>query len=420
MKITHHTKMMMNDIILNSTIETSQREPKNVIQQNLSRTRLAASCMFIVDGMGFGTWASVIPSFKAQFLLSDSALGGILFSMVTGALIAMPLMGKAMNKWGNHRVLPVLALIYCGSLWVLGIVPSVLLLSLAAFAFGALKGAVDVGMNAQAITVENAIKKPIMSSFQAIWSLGGLAAALFVSTALSYHIAAQTVVMSVSVILLIVTLLNSHALLPEPPHAITVQSTSRSFSPTILKVGALLFTVLFAEGAMMDWSGVYAKTISGASESLAPVAFAMFSVAMAAGRLMGDYLIARLGTLKVLRFGGFALVVGIVLVCLIHYWLITFLGFAIAGLGLANLFPILLGVGGRDHGQESGTAVATITTIGFLGLLAGPPAIGSISSFLGLPAALSIVIVFGLIISVLGTRVIASIQEKNLQEVLVE
>lgn len=411
-----HTVSIMNTILSEDKLPAFQQgmeTDKSDSMQRFTKARRAASFIFLMDGMGFGTWAALIPSFKAIFGLSDGTLAWVLFSMVSAALLAMPLTGKALHKWGSHQVISKLSVLYCIVLFTLMWVPNLQLFMLAAFVFGACKGVMDVAINAQAITVENAINKPIMSMFQAVWSLGGVCAAIIVSVALKAHVTPSFIGMGMACFLLVMGLLNGPSLLPD--HA-QEGSEGGAFSwrnPTLLKVGGLLFLVLFSEGAMMDWSAVYARSVSGAPSYLAPVAFAVFSSAMTTGRLVGDALLAKLGAIKVFGLGSLMLLMGVVLVSLWHVWPVTFLGFGIAGLGLSNMFPILLGVGARVHEHSSGPAVATVTTIGFFGFLVGPPVIGALSHSFGLPVALSSITLFALLLMTFDTRVISTLLIKQ-------
>jgi MFS family permease len=187
--------------------------------------------------------------------------------------------------------------------------------------------------------------------------------------------------------------------MPHPPH----QGGKFKFpNGRLLKIGILACMALLAEGVMMDWSAVYSRTVSGAATWLAPIAYGVFSCCMAAGRLSGDYLIGRFGPAKILRFGGALTTAGLVVIVGIHEWPATFFGLALAGFGLANLVPILLSAGGRAHEGGVGQGVAAISMMGYFGFLVGPPLIGGISHFVGLPGAFVVVILFSAFIAFRG------------------
>lgn len=368
--------------------------------------RLAASAFFLLDGIGFGTWAALIPTFKQHFGVSDAGLSYALLGMVVGSMVSMPLAGQLIARFGSQRVAVAGALAICTVLPLLALAPSFALFIAAAGLFGLSKGALDVSVNVQAITVENAVQRPIMASFQALWSLGGLIAASVVSFCLQHQITSTVLTISVASALLLCIGLTSRNLMPDPPPAGKPSARFQWPNPTLRWIGFLAFLALFAEGVMMDWSAVYARTIAGASESLAPMAYAVFSFSMAGGRLIGDWAIGRMTPTGVLRITGILMMVGLCIIIFVPVWPATFAGLLVAGLAISNWVPILFGVAGRAHEAGAGPGVATVTTIGYFGFLAGPPLIGMLSVAAGLPQALMVVLVFGAIISTFGVTVL--------------
>ncbi|MCW1887156.1 MFS transporter [Luteolibacter flavescens] len=378
------------------------------------RARWAASVLFLVDGIGFGTWAAMIPSVKQKFVLNESGISIVLLAIVVGALFSMSLIGRALSRHGSRTMLTWMAPGYAVSLALLAVAPSFGWLLAAAAVFGAFKGSLDVSVNAQAITVENAGDKPIMATFQALWSIGGLVAALLVGLALKQGIAPMVITLAIAAALLVASFASSGAL--AGGDAAPVKAKKRGFSlpnGRIMRIGALAFLALFAEGVMMDWSAVYTRTVSGAEAWLAPLAYGMFSGSMAAGRLVGDRVTARFGGLTVLRVSGMLTFIGLLLIISVHQWPVTFLGLGFAGLGLANLVPVLFGAGGRAHEESVGQGVAAVSMIGYFGFLAGPPAIGGLSHWIGLPGAFGVVVVFALLLAVWGPGVLGKASVKS-------
>jgi len=318
-------------------------------------------------------------------------------------------------KWGSPKVLLWGSILYSLTLLSVAYTPSFFLLIAASFAFGIFKGCMDVSVNAQAIPIENQYDKPIMSMFQATWSVGGLLASLFISSALHLNLSFSVIITIISALLLTLAVISYRHLLADP---VQEKQQSPGFqwpSPILLKIGFVTFLVLYTEGAMMNWSAVYARSVAQASADLAPGAFAALSFMMALGRFTGDAVIAKYGRLTVFKWGASLIALGILLVSTIHVWPATFLGFGLAGLGLSNLYPILLGAAGRTE-EGAGPGIATIATIGFLGYLAGPPLIGSLSHTLGLPVAISTVTVFGILAGIFGTGILKPLLGKlNLQ-----
>jgi MFS family permease len=372
----------------------------------IGSARRATSTLFVVDGMTFGTWAALIPSFQQRFGLSDGQLSWVLFGLVLGALISMPLTGQLIARWGSRAIALPAALTFCATLTVLALAPNYATLIAAAVLFGAVKGAVDVSINAQAITVENAIEKPIISSFQAFWSLGGLGAAFLLSIAMNHGFPATLLMLAMAVFLLLLTLSAFDRLLSDRS---PLKNEPRGFSwpdSKLLRLGGLAFLALFSEGVLLDWSAVYAHSVVNVSVAVAPMAFAAFALSMAAGRFVGDLLIARFGPIVVLRVSGALMALGVGVAVLIPTWPAVLMGFTTVGFGIANLVPILFGVAGRMHEDGAGPGLATVTTLGYFGFLSGPPVIGALAAFAGLPLAFGMVVVFGTIIATLGVSVV--------------
>lgn len=367
-----------------------------------SRARFAASLFFLVDGIGFGTWAALIPSIKQKFVLTESGLSIVLLSLVAGALISMSLVGRVLAAKGSRFLLAILAPGYCIGLALLVLAPGLGWLLAAGAIFGAFKGALDVSVNSQAITIENAGTKPIMAGFQALWSIGGLIAALLVGLALRVGIPGSGAALSIAGVLLAISLASSGNLAGGDASPVRRKRAFKLPNGRLLRIGALVFLALFSEGVMMDWSAVYTRTVAGAEEWLAPLAYGVFSLSMAAGRFMGDRVTARHGGLAMLRISGSLTFIGLLLVIVIREWPLTFLGLGFAGLGLANLVPVLVGAGGRVHEESVGQGVALVSLIGYFGFLAGPPAIGILSHWIGLPGAFGVVVAFALILAVMG------------------
>ena len=374
-----------------------------------ARSRLATSLLFLVDGIGFGTWAALIPSIKQRFELGESGLSMVLLSMVVGALLSMSLVGRALARRGSKAMLGWLAPGYGIALALLVLAPGFGWLLAAGALFGAFKGAFDVSLNSQAITIENAMGRPVMSTFQGLWSLGGLIAALLVGLALRQGLSAIVIGFAIAAALVMAALAACGSLATGD---VSTAPRKRGLSlpnGRLVKIGALAALALFSEGVMLDWSAVYARSVAGAEAWLAPLAFGVFSLSMASGRFLGDWIAARHGGPSVLRFSGVLSFIGMLLIIFVKIWPVTFLGLGFMGLGVANLVPVLFGAAGRAHEESVAQGVATVSVIGYFGFLAGPPAIGGLSHWLGLPGAFSVVLVFALLLAIPGPKVLRSV-----------
>lgn len=367
------------------------------------RARFATSLLFFVDGSIFGSWAALVPWTERRLGLSTAQLSTVLAALIAGALLSTPVVGRLLATRDSRRVAVPAALGFSLALPVLTLAPSFEALLAIAALFGACKAALDVSVNAQGVVVENAARKPILSSFQAYWSLGGLVASFAVSLALRHELSPTSLLLGLSAAFVTLVLATSNRLLAEPARrADTLKPSFAIRDPRLVRLGLLAFLGLFAEGVLLDWSAVFASTVTRVPVSVAPIAFAAFAVCMAAGRFLGDVFIARLGSSAVLRLSGGLMVTGTLVATLIASFPAALTGFALVGLGIANLVPVIFGAAGRVHEGGAGPGLATVTTIGAFGFLSGPPVIGAIAAWSGLRLAFGCVALFGLLIATAG------------------
>ncbi len=371
--------------------------------------RRAAYAMFFADGIGFGVWAGHIPAFKQKFLLSDSSLSIVLLAVAAGSIVSMPLAGQVVRHFGSRRCIAVSMACFAFCLVSIALAPSLTLFVAAALLFGVAKGGVDVGINAQAVVVENSYGRPIMSSFQALWSVGGLAGGFLTSVTLGLG---STPLINLACVALLMMLLDllfySHLMRGVTSSEGEGGRRFRLPGKALLYVAILTFIALFSEGALQDWAAVYMRQVVAVPVSVAAVGFAGYSTAMAVGRFAGDRALVFFGERLVMRLSGTLIIVGLGVALLVPSPVIAIGGFAVAGLGNSNLVPILFSAAGRDPVLGPGPGIAAVTTVGFCGFLVGPAVIGLMSKFFGLPVALSLVAVLGLITAVCGPSVIHS------------
>jgi MFS family permease len=371
--------------------------------------RHATYAMFLADGLGFGIWAGHIPVFKQRFELSDSALSVVLLAVAAGSIVSMPIAGQAVRHFGSRRCIASALVGYALCLAFLALAPSLLLFVVAALLFGAAKGGVDVGINAQAVVVEREYGRPIMASFQALWSVGGLAGGFLTGATLGLGSTPVVNLVGVASLILLLDLFYSSRLLQDPSSSQAKGGTRFQLpGKALLYVAILTFIALFSEGALQDWAAVYMRQVVAVPVSIAAVGYASYSTAMALGRFGGDRVVAFFGERFVIRVSGALIIVGLAAVLLVPTPFFAIAGLAVAGLGNSNLVPILFSAAGRDPVLGPGPGIAVVTTLGFCGFLIGPAVIGLMSNFFGLPVALSLVALLGLITAVIGPAVIQS------------
>ncbi len=346
-----------------------------------SRARVATSQVFLANGIGIGAWAASIPGIKASLDLSGTALGFGLLMLAAGAMAAMPLAGWLGAKRGGLTAWA--GGLFAASLLLPAAAPGYLALLPALFVLGAANGALDVLMNAGAARVEAAWGRAIMSSFHACWSLGGLLGAGI--TAVAVHFGAGVLPFAAATVAALVA---GAARLGLQDSAAADAGGFAWPTRAAAGIGALCFLAFMTEGAVADWSGVFLRA-AGATAAGAAAGFAGFSAAMVMGRLFGDRLVRRLGPALVLRAGAVLAAAGFGLAVL---WPAAgAAGFALVGLGVANMAPLMFSAAGRT-GTAASTGVAAVATLGYAGLLLGPPVIGAASDIVGLRWALVLLI----------------------------
>jgi predicted MFS family arabinose efflux permease len=301
----------------------------------------------------------------------------------------MPTAGALSSRYGCRVLLTTSSLAACAALPVLAIVSSARLLAVVLFLFGAALGSADCVMNVQAVIVERAGAKPMMSGFHAFYSLGGIAGAVSVSILL---ILGATPLNSTLVALAAMILVVWAAYPGLLPHGNPREGPAFAIPHGIvLALGVLCFIVFLVEGAMLDWSAVLMTEQRAASPATAGFAFASFSLAMTLGRLVGDRVVAKLGRRTVVASGGLLAAGGIALATLVPIPALALLGYALVGLGCSNIVPVLFTAVGRQRTMPQAVAVPAITTLGYAGILMGPAGIGFIARHSSLPIAFLVV-----------------------------
>ena len=363
--------------------------------------RLAVALLFFLNGAVFATWVTRIPAIQSKLLLTPGQLGLALLGTAAGALVAMNLSGFLSARFGSRSVTTIAALCLCAILPLLALAPTLPALVATLLLFGASSGSMDVAMNTQGVAVERRYGRPILNSFHACYSLGGLAGALASGMIASLGLAPLPQFLGVALLFVPLTLAVTRLLLPAEAEAEAETEGKRvTFAlPTraVLALGLVAFCVVLGEGAMGDWSAVYLTGTLHSGAALAAAGYAAFSIVMAGGRGVGDRLTARLGPMTVVRLGGLVAATGLAL-ALIGIWVPTaILGFGLVGAGFSVVFPLTLSAAGRTTKQAYGTAIAAVATCGYMGFLIGPPVIGFIADALSLRIALGVVVVLSLL-----------------------
>lgn len=350
--------------------------------------------MFFTAGIGFGGWAALIPSYQHRLQLSDAELAMALLTFAIGAMLAMPLAGIALIRIPGPKIALISAL---GFSLVQAIAPhATSLIGLCAIVTlsGAFFGCFDVALNTHATLVEKAWGNTIMSSMHALFSLGGFAAATVVGGLIAFGAGPAYCQTAVCLLIAVIALAFYRRLdLPTAPVPDERDTPIRGRpSAKVLGFGVLSLLGFMVEGGMGDWSGVYFVSVIGTDLGAATSAYAAFALVMGLGRLTGDIAVRRLGSTRTLWLGAVLGMAGLALALLWPRFETGIIGFALVGLGIANIVPILLTAAGRDPGAPAGVNVSVVAWFGYSGLLLGPPLVGFSAALVGLQASLAIFI----------------------------
>lgn len=358
-------------------------------------TRIA----FFIAGLGIAAWAPLVPYAKARAGLDEGTLGLLLLCLGVGSILAMPLAGILATRFGCRKVATGGTLLICAALPLLATVSSIPALIATLFMFGAGLGTVDSTVNLQAVIVERASGKHMMSGFHGLFSLGGIVGAAGVSALLGLGLTPLAAMLVVVAVLI-------GALFKAVPHMLPYgsESSGPAFAiphGIVLFIGGMCFIVFLTEGAALDWSAVFLAQERGIDTAYAGLGYAAFALTMTAGRLMGDRIVRHLGATRVILFGGLLAAAGLFLATFAPSWEAALLGYALVGAGCSNIVPVLYTAVGKQTVMPESIAVPAITTLGYAGILAGPAVIGfvahasSLSFAFGLMALLLVAVAIG-------------------------
>jgi MFS family permease len=345
-------------------------------------TRIA----FFIAGFGMAAWAPLVPFAKERLGIQEGALGTLLLCLGAGSIIAMPLAGFLTSRVGCRRVLIFSVLVASATLPMLAQVSSIYLLGLALFFFGAGIGALDCTMNIQAIILERASGRTMMSGFLGLFSLGGVVGAGGMTGLLSTGMSPLDATLVVVAVIAVLLALSASHFLPYGG-----RSSGPAFAlarGVVLFIGVLCFILFLAEGAVLDWSAVFLAEVRGMSPEHAGLGYAAFAATMTVCRLTGDRLVSSVGPKVTVIGGSLVASAGLALATLIPSWPVALLGYALVGVGCSNIVPVMFSLAGKQDEMPESIAVPAITTMGYAGVLLGPALIGFVAHGTNLVVAL--------------------------------
>jgi len=358
--------------------------------------RIAVCIFFLVNGLLYGNWTARLPAIQRFYDISNSILGGLLFTMAVGAVFAMPFAGWLSTRFGSKVITQVGGILSCIIIPCIVFTPNLAIVSAAFFSLGLCVGATDVAMNGQAVFVERAYGKAIMSSFHAVFSvgmaLGAGSGALFAKfeVPLLSHLTLVAIIGGVACLAAAFYLIND-----TPEEEEKREKGGRFVLPTkaIIPLGIVAFCCMSGEGAMADWSAIYLNKVVGQSEYFSAIGYGVFAIAMTIGRVFGDYFTERIGKYKLMIYNSMFSVVGLVILLSFATTGATLVGLFLVGIGLATIVPIVYSSAGNMNGIDPSIGIAMATTIGYTGFFVGPPMIGFLSDAFGLRVGLGFVLI---------------------------
>jgi MFS family permease len=371
---------------------------------------------FLVHGLVVSTWVSRIASVKSALHLGDGALGLALLGTAIGSVTAIPLCGALVVRRGSRAIARWTAAGFCLSLLAIPLAYDTASLFAALLFYGAMAGANDVAMNAQAVATEKLLGTPTISRFHAMFSIGGIAGAAAGAFVAGRGVPSAAHLIWAALIFLAFAL-SATPLLADTRNGAVATGTGRPslrrLPMALFALSAIGFCIFLSEGAIADWTGVYLKQVLNASAGLAPVGYAVFSAAMAVFRLAGDAITLRIGRAATIRYGGAIAAAGLSFALLVDspYWALA--GFAAAGAGFSSIIPLAFAAGGRIPELSEGAGVATVSGLGYLGFLVGPPAIGFLSELTSLRVGLFLLVLLSATAAALVSLVVRAAGGKS-------
>jgi MFS family permease len=367
----------------------SVRSPRSA----LSRARRSTRAQFMNLGFAAGAWGVHLPSVKSHFALDERTLSLVLLATSLGSLLTLTIAGRVVGRLGARGTSVIAGWGFCLVLGLSLFVPSVWLLLPLMVVFGASESVFDVSINAEGTTLETLSGRSVMSGFHGMFSLGAMigagAAALMIRAAVPAPLQLGIIGSAIAVSIL----LASRGMLASHPVADGAQSHFTWPRGTLLMIGALICFGMLAEGVMFNWSVLYVTQELHAPQERAALAYVAFAGATAAMRFVGDAVRDRVSERTMLLAGPITAAIAMLLVLLAARPWAAMAGFALVGAGLATVVPILYNAATRVPGVSRAAAIASVSSIGYVGFMIGPPIIGAIAHATTLTVAMGTLVV---------------------------
>lgn len=365
--------------------------------QTASRQRIkfATTVFFFISGFGYAAWASRIPTIKQELGLNEAQLGSILFAMPVGLMATMPLTKFLLGRFPSRNIMVFGAMLFNLALCVTGWVAAPWQLVAVLFAFGSSRNLFNLSLNAQGVAVQQLYERSIITTFHGIWSLAGFAGAAlgYLMGRYNIGIAWHLPLVGISMIVLALSFYNNT--FHQQPVKDKNEKVFALPDKHLLRFSLICFVSMACENTMYDWSGIYFQKAVHATTQTATAGFVVYMVAMTLGRLVGDRLVNRFGIRPILFYSGLLISTGLGIAVLFPIAVAAGFGFVLTGFGVSCIVPLVFSLAGKTKSLNSATALASISTIGYLGFLLVPPLVGYVAEAAGIRVSFGIIAVLG-------------------------
>ena len=371
------TRLSNQNTLHNSPKKAPDSTPQH--DAKMRRRLFAARAGFFTGGFTVASWAPIIPFVQTELSLEPAVLGTLLFGLGIGSFFGMPIAGTVSTRFGNRAALAASGVLSCLLLVVLAMIPGFRIECAALLLYGVTLGCLEVSANIYGAQLEKEAGHPLMSGLHAAYSVGEVVSAGAITGLLVLGVPLLWVVGGLMVVLAAVLLWALSGVSPAEGRS-AAKSEGMVFAPASM-------SVFLAEGAMLDWSAIYVHQVGGVDLKAAGVGYTLFVIAMAIARLMGDRMVERFGRARVLVTGMLLNIGTLVAMVLTDSPVVLFASLFVMGLGIANIAPVLISAASSVKGCDPTSAITTVTTIGYGGLMAGPALLGFIAQHKSLETA---------------------------------
>jgi MFS family permease len=375
---------------------------------NRDRQRVLLSLFFFLAGICFATWASRIPTIKAQFAFNDAQLGTVLLFMPISSLLGLPVSGWLVSRFESRYPMTAGFVMIAVSLSLIGISDSqfALVTSIGLFAFST--RIMSIALNTQAIHLQKRYDRKINGSFHGLWSTGGILGVGISTLCVAVDVSLSLHFSIIGTLTLIVTLSTFRGLDSNDRATSGNRIAFAKPDPYIVYLGLLVFLASVCEGGMFDWSGIYFRETVGVE--LFTLGYLLFMILMATSRFVSDGLVEQFGMAKMYIMSGSLVCAGILLAVAVPSFWPSLIGFCLVGFGCASVIPMTFSLAGHSKKYSPGMAISIIATYSIVGMLIGPPVIGYISHAFNLRIAFLVFAATGLMMIPISRLLFRQIQ----------